>query len=287
MKQKLKLLILTFFLFVVSIFGESYVIASFNTLHLGWKGKNYTELAEVISLFDLVGLQEVMKKDGLKKLAKELENQTGEKWRWHISKYSAGRSQRYREYYAYIWKEESIKLTKANGYYPDIDDDFIREPYGATFKIDDFEFIYVLNHLIYGDRKSDRQAEALHLAEVYNYFKQFGSKILIAGDFNLPAYDDSFKPLFSHEDEIFYALEPSKNKTTIGKTKLANSYDNFFYSFKNFKEYSGRNGVYDFTENEEYDEKFKDEKFKILRKTVSDHLPVFMEIEVNVDGIKN
>lgn len=280
MKQKIKLLIISFFLIIITSFGDTYVVASFNSLHLGWKGKNYSELAEVVSLFDLVGLQEVMKKNGLKKLTKELELQTGEKWRWHISKYSVGRSQRYREYYAYIWKEEKIKLVKANGYYPDKNDDFIREPYGATFKMGELEFIYVLNHSIYGDKKSERQLEALQLAKVYDYFKEKNSKVLIAGDFNLPAYDDAFKQLFAHSDEIFYAIDPGKNKTTIGKYKLANSYDNIFYSFKNFKEYTGRNGVYDFTVNQEYEEKYKEEKYKILRKTVSDHLPVYIEIEI-------
>ena len=282
MKYRIKTFLSVFIILFITTFGDTYVVASFNTLHLGWKGKNYVELAEVVSLFDLVGLQEVMKKDGLKKLAKELESQTGEKWRWHLSKYSVGRSKRYREYYAYIWREDAVKLSGVVGYYPDEGDAFIREPYGAKFKLGEIEFIYVLNHLIYGERKSQRRLEAINMAKVYDYFKKYNEKVVIAGDFNLPAYDEAFKALFSHEDEIFYAIDPAKNKTTIGKYKLANSYDNIFYSYKYLKEYSGRNGVYDFTKSKEYDQEYGEEKYKTLRKIVSDHLPVFIELDTEL-----
>jgi hypothetical protein len=41
-------------------------IATFNTLHLGWgDNKNYARLAEIISNFDVVGLEEVMNEKGL------------------------------------------------------------------------------------------------------------------------------------------------------------------------------------------------------------------------------
>ncbi|TDT71818.1 hypothetical protein EV215_0506 [Hypnocyclicus thermotrophus] len=256
---------------------ENYVIASFNTLHLGWKGKNYKELSEIVSLFDLVGLEEVMSKDGLKKLDSELEKLTNEKWHWHISKYSVGRSKKYREYYAYIWREKKVKFKRSMGFFKEKNDEFIREPYGAIFQIKNLEFGFVLNHFIYGDKKRDRQLEAVYLDEVYDYFTKYTKKILVAGDFNLPAYDISFKDMI--RNKIFYAIDPS-NKTTIGKYGLASSYDNFFLSYEIFSEYSGRNGVYDFTKDKKYDKQYGKEKYKILRKTISDHLPVFIELNI-------
>ena len=94
MKKK----ILGFFIFLMLMGNvESYsstenigYIASFNTLHLGWKGKDYKKTAEVLMYFDLVGLQEVMKKEGLVRLAKALEDETGVKWNYHISKMAVG-----------------------------------------------------------------------------------------------------------------------------------------------------------------------------------------------------
>jgi endonuclease/exonuclease/phosphatase family metal-dependent hydrolase len=280
---KKKNLLIIFFIIIFNVTftntekKESYIIASFNTLHLGWKGKDYKELAEIISLFDLVGLQEVMSKDGLKKLDSELEKLTNEKWYWHISKYSVGRSKRYREYYAYIWREKKVKFKRSMGFFKEKNDEFIREPYGAIFQIKDLEFGFVLNHFIYGEKKKDRQLEALYLDEVYNYFNKFTKKILIAGDFNLPAYDESFKDMI--KNKIFYAIDPT-NKTTIGKYGLASSYDNFFIPYDTFDEYSGRNGVYDFTKDKKYDKKYGKEKYKVLRETVSDHLPVFIELDI-------
>lgn len=255
---------------------EVTVISSFNSLHLGWKGKNYHDLAAVISLFDLVGLEEVMKENGLYLLKNELEKITGEKWSYCISDHSVGSSKRYQEYYGYIWKSDKVKLTKKLGFYKEIKkDDLSREPYGANFKIGEFDFSFVLMHSIFGDKKAQRENEAKFLDEIYDYFQEKNGTeqdVLIGGDFNLPAYNKAFGELLKHKDKIFYGIDPS-HKTTIGKRGLSSSYDNIFYSYKYTKEFTGNSGVYDFT-NKNYSE---------VRKKVSDHLPVFMEFNVEVD----
>ncbi len=277
---------LIYILIISSIFAnDNALIASFNTLHLGWEGKNYYKQAEVLKNFDIIALQEVMKKDGLKRLKVELERITGEMWEYHISKEGLGRSSRYKEYYAFIYKKERVTFIKSLGTYKEVEDEFIREPYGAMFKINNFDFVLVNNHSIYGDRKADRQAEALELIKVYEYFQQLSEDekdIIILGDFNLPAYDDSFADLFSSPYEIFYAIDPV-NLTTVGKRSLSNSYDNIFYSFLYTKEYTGRNGVLDFTSFNKYVEKYGDDRFLILRKELSDHLPVFIEVDTRYD----
>ncbi len=273
--------IIVYILISFSSFAQEAYIASFNSLHLGWnKDKDYKSIAEFLSLFDLIGLQEVMKKDGVKKLATELERTTGEKWGYVISDYSVG-SKRYREYYAYIWKEDKVKLiNKKRGFYKPNrnskgEKQYIRAPYGADFKIGEFDFTYVLCHLIYGDNVSERRAEAYLLDEVYDYFQELDpdeQDILIGGDFNLPAYDDSFRHFFAHKDQIFYGIDPV-NKTTIGEKKLANSYDNIFYSYKYTKEFTGNSGVIDFTHGD----------YSEVRKSISDHLPVFIEVDTSKD----
>lgn len=275
--------IIIFLLLTFCVFSKTIVLAGFNALHLGWDGKNYYETAKFLSLFDIVALQEVMKKDGIINLIKELERVSHEKWAYHLSPYPVGNNEKYKEYYAFIYKKEKINFIKSIGFYPDENNLFIREPYGAMFKSNMFDFILVNNHLVFGDEKLDRQKEAMELYKVYDYFQNFDLKeqdVLILGDFNLPAYDSSFKKLFKHTDKIYYAIDP-KFKTTLGKNSLANSYDNIFYSFLHTKEYTGNNGTYDYTEN--FRENYGNKRFGILRKTISDHIPVFIELETGYD----
>ena len=266
--------ILLFFMLYANIFSSTAVIATFNTKHLGWGEKNYSKLAEIISLFDLTGLEEVMNKRGMEKLKQELELLTGEQWEYHISPIKTGNS-KYGEYFAYIWRKDIVYLTSSRGFYKDLSNNFFRQPYACDFKIGDFDFTFILAHLIFGNKKSQRQAEALSLSKVYNYFQNLNKSeqdVVIGGDFNLPAYDDSFKNIFSHEDQIFYAINPT-NKTTIGKRGLSSSYDNFFYSFKHTGEYTGRSGVLNFTNS----------NYLTSRKVISDHLPVFIEVDTSFD----
>lgn len=273
--------ILIYLIFIISAFGEKALIASFNTLHLGWKSSNYYRKAEVIAPFDFVVLQEVMKKDGLKHLDKELERITGEEWEWHVSRQGLGRGEKYKEHYAFIYRKDKVRFVKSLGTYEEENDEFIREPYGAQFAMGDFDFVVVNCHLVFGKSKKDRQLEAMELSKVYDYFKNKSGDddVLIAGDFNLPAYDDAFSSLFSHPDLIFYAIDPGVNKTTIGTKALANSYDNIFYSFVNTKEYTGQSGVYDYVDSKEFVEKYGEERYKEARKEISDHLPIYIEVE--------
>ena len=272
-----------FFTIIFNIFSETLILASFNTIHKKRDGKNYHDTAELFSLFDIIALQEVMKKEGLTNLVKELESVSHEKWSYHLSPYAAGNGEKYNEYYAFIFKDKKVKFVKSIGFYPEKNNEFIREPYGAMFKSNKFDFILVNNHLLFGDEKSDRQKEAKELSKVYSYFQNLDTKendVFLLGDFNLPAYDESFKDLFKHKDKIFYSIDPSY-KTTIRKYRLANSYDNIFYSFNYSKEYTGRNGVYNYTDD--YLKKYGSSRFSILRKEISDHLPVYIELENSKD----
>lgn len=249
-------------------------ISSFNVLRLGQNKKKYNDLANVISEFDIVGLIEVLNKSGVEKLVDSINNISQEKWDYHISSYSVG-TRRYKEYYAYIYKRKKVKFIKSRGYFKDKNNDFIREPYGADFKINNFDFTFVLLHSIYGKHKSLRVAEAEALPKVYDYFQNLDKKendILIGGDFNLSVRNQGFKSLLSHKDNIINCISPNL-KTTIGTKKLANQYDNIFISKKYTKEYNKISGTIDYTNNH----------YKYCRKYISDHLPVFIEVSTDLD----
>lgn len=277
--KKISKLITIFIITSIFTFGETANIASFNTLHLGWKTKYSQEkiegLANIISYFDLVGIQEVMKKDAIKKLTNELKTQTGVEWRYHISPYAVG-SKKYREYFAYIYKINKVKLLKKGKFYPETSKGnfFMREPYGAKFQIGEFKFTYVLVHSIFGKKKTERQLEAMQMVDVYDWFKEEYDKndeeniVIIGGDFNIPSYDHAFSGFLEHKDIIVDAIPPNQ-KTTIGKNGLVSSYDHIFYPYELMQGwYTGRNGVGDFTDN----------NHREIRKIISDHLPVFIEV---------
>lgn len=277
---------LIIFIFVTTLIycNDKALIASFNTLHLGWNGKDYYEQAEVISNFDIVALQEVMKEKGLEELVSNLENITNEPWEYHMSPESYGNNS-YREHYAFIYKKEKVNFIRSLGTYPETNNEFIREPYGAMFRINNFDFIMVSQHSIFGKRKSDRRSEASQLVNVYNYFQDMDPNeqdVFLVGDYNLPASDKGFSDLLNHYDEIYYAINPDF-PTTIGKTSLTSSYDNIFYSYIYTDEYTGAYGIFNFTESEKYINKYHDDRFRILRKTLSDHLPVYIEVNTAVD----
>ena len=275
--KKGKLLSIIFALFfslsTLSLADEAY-IASFNILRLGVAKKDMVQTAKILEGFDIVGLVEVINRDGVEELVDELNKQSDEKWDYHISPFGVG-SSKYKEYFAYVYKKDKVKFIKSEGFYKNGKSSLLREPYGATFQIGNFDFTFVLVHTIYGNNESQRKAENYKMVDVYNYFQDRDEKendILIAGDFNLYALDESFRPLYKHADKITYAIDPAI-KTTIGAKGRANSYDNFFFSQKYSQEFTGSSGALDFSGDNP----------KLMREIVSDHIPVFIVVETSKD----
>ena len=278
LKKKLAVFVASIFMiftmFSTMSSAEEAYIASFNILRLGAAEKDMVQTAKLLQGFDLVGLVEVINKEGIEDLVDELNRQSPNTWDYHISPFGVG-SSKYKEYFGYVYKKDKVKFVKSEGFYKDGKSSLLREPYGATFKIDNFDFTLVLVHTIYGNNESQRKAENFKMVEVYDYFQDKDRKendILIAGDFNLYALDESFRPMYKHKDKITYAIDPAI-KTTIGTKGRANSYDNFFFSQKYTTEFTGSSGALDFSEKDP----------QLMRKIISDHIPVFIVVETSRD----
>jgi len=268
-----KLLISLLFIFLLSSDGFSETIASYNCLRLGQSKKDYPTLAKTISQFDITGLIEVMNVEGLIRLVDTLNTNSKIKWNYIISDKKVGRTI-YKEYFAYVYKENKISLVRPVGFYEEFADEFEREPYGVYFKMNNFDFTFVLCHLIYGNSINEREEEARNLVYVYEYFRKMTSDdkdVIIAGDFNLGANNEGFIPLIQRSGSIHYMINPTF-KTTIGATGLVNSYDNIFISIQ-------------YTWEAEYGAVFVPDiaDYKIYRKTVSDHLPVYIKVKTTFD----
>lgn len=271
--RKLKVLIL-YILMTLTLLAQEGYITSFNTLRIGKAQKDFKLMSKVLEGFDVVGLIEVMNPIGVEKLIKELEKESGVRWEYHISPYPVG-STSYKEYFAYIWKSERAEFLGDRGFYPDDEKKFERTPYGADFKIGNFDFTFVLVHSIFGKRESERRAEAFTMDRVYDYFQNLDSEendIIIAGDFNLSADDEAFENLLNHSDEVVHVLNP-RIKTTIGKDKLASSYDNMFLSKVYTQEFEGKSGAIDFTKKQ----------YRMMKDKISDHLPIFIIVDTEFD----
>ena len=254
---------------------EKITIASFNAMRLGEKEKNYEVMAKVLSNFDLIGIEEVMHEKGLKKLKAHLIKLTGEKWEYIISENSVG-SEGYREYYGYIYRKEKFQEVRKLGFYKEKNEnEFMREPYGAYFKSGNFDFVYVISHSIFGDKETQRLIEASNYINVYEYFlkKSEESDIIIAGDFNVPADSPAFRNL-SEKVGVSYLLSPEENPTTLSDERLVSSYDNFFINKEKTKEFLENSGVYNFVKSNNY---------AIIKKYISDHLPIFSEYSIEYD----
>lgn len=263
-------LLVTLFFSITALSQDCY-IASFNTLRLGQNKKNLPEMARALKEFSIVGLIEVMNKKGVEELIDELEEITDEEWDYFISPYSTG-TEKYQEFYAFIWKTDEVKFLDNLGFYDDPQNIFVRSPFGASFKINNFDFYFILAHSIYGRKKSLREREAFYFNNVYNYFQNLSESendVIMGGDFNLSANNKSFEPLTKkNADSVIFAVDPTIS-TTIGTKGFANPYDNIFLSKKYTDEFTGVSGVYDFTEG----------KYEYSREWISDHLPVFITID--------
>lgn len=262
--------IFLFIIFSINIWAEPILLASFNAMKLGENEKDWISMAKIVSKFDIVSIQEVMNEKGLNKLREEVKKYTNEEWGYLISDVPVG-SREYKEYFGILYKKNKVNKIISLGTYQDGKSGyFIREPFGALIKSNNFDFVVVSVHSIYGKDKVEREIEASRYHKVYKYFldKSKEEDIILLGDFNLPANSKAFR-YFKDTFKVKEALNSNSNKTTMSDRGLANSYDNAFFNRNNLKEYTGRFGVYNYTKN----------NYEQVRKYISDHLVIFMEFE--------
>jgi hypothetical protein len=100
-------------------------IASWNIKRLSEGSSDYQKIAQVISHFHLVAIQEVMEEGALMSLVRELQRQTGEEW-GVMASHAIGRGS-YKEHYAFIWRKSQVSFVDSAVVYLDDRDVFARE----------------------------------------------------------------------------------------------------------------------------------------------------------------
>lgn len=204
---------------------QTLLLASWNIRELGgtkYGGREKESLfylAEILSRFDLIAVQEV--RDNLDALD-ELMDILGGWWSYLVSDVTLGQ-QGNQERMAFIYDSRKISFgglsgemvppTKKEGDIVRSDFAFARTPYLAGFRAGWFKFTICAQHLYYGESKPDdpqRLKEAEMIASLLRKRMEsrdrWANNVIIVGDFNI----------FSTEDKTFMALEKAKFRIPTG-----------------------------------------------------------------------
>jgi endonuclease/exonuclease/phosphatase family metal-dependent hydrolase len=233
-------------------------IASFNIRKFSDNSRTDEEvkqIAQVLSEFDLIAVQEVLGDPII--LNRTMKFLPGYDY---IVSEEVGNVQK--ERYAFIFNEKIELISKGKTYY-DKFDNFIREPYYASFKSGGFDFTMLTVHILYGKSASDRTGEMKQIASVYKYYQEkdpIENDLILTGDFNTQPTQDNFDYIWQIPD-VNVAIQTGKS--TLGKT--GNLYDNIIFD-SNTDEYTRLSGI-------EYFDAGKD--MDAAKQAISDHRPVY------------
>ena len=268
-------------------------------------------MAEIISRFDLVAIQEVANDlGGLQKLVKLL----GPNWDYIVTDSTEGTAGG-GERMAFVYDKCKVFFRKMAGelVLPDkklINEklQFARTPFNVAFQAGWFRFILAAVHIYYGTAsKNDprRVAEINAVAEFLNKrAKKEDENYILLGDFNIfNQGDETMKALFKHGFYIPDAIR--EHPTDLGRTKY---YDQIAFKLKIdtnmtvFSENNQRAGAFNFTEtiyppgesglykryfNEKYVKDKTDTQIEQYYLTnwrtfqMSDHLPLWIELKID------
>lgn len=266
-----KITLVVCLLMVAHPLAASEILASWNIRNLGWNnGKDFTALGVVGSHLDFIAVQEVMSDDGIRRFQESLEAETRTVWDRSCSHF-IGRGS-YREQYCFVWRKDSIQLEGSETVFIDSRDVFAREPYSAIFRTaSGFRFLATSIHAIYGNSVAERQREAEALRGYYEFLVESfpGVPVFLMGDFNLAPTNPAWAAL----GEIMHPLIQD-GATTISKIdgRFANLYDNIWVQAQSplpiisYGRLEFPHQVLGITHEE-------------ARDSVSDHIPVWVEID--------
>lgn len=276
------------------------LIATWNIANLGEqkrRDKDHRILAEIISWFDIIALQEV--KDNLSGL-RGIQNYLPGSYRTTFSDkggndermvylYDANKISQLEKVGEVAVPPKEIKYIKLPGIRRKFKW-FDRNPYLAAFSSGAFEFVLVNVHLFFGeDTKMDRERRALEAYAVSRWAdlrcknkNAYVEDIIVLGDFNIPKVEPG--------DKIYSALRKRGLQRPPHSTQIASSistdaeYDQImFFSGKTDEEFTGNIGVFDFDGaifKTIWEDKTTTQFNSYVRYYISDHRPLWAEFNI-------
>jgi endonuclease/exonuclease/phosphatase family metal-dependent hydrolase len=259
--------------------GETAKIAAFSIQVFGetksQKGDVITILTKIMREFDIVLIQEIRdaSEQTIPNFVEKINQMEGPNYSF-ISSERLGRTTS-KEAYAYVYNTETVHFIQGSAYvYNDIDDVFEREPYIASFKIGNFDFVLVGIHT----KPDDAYNEIGNLTLVVSSIqaaKPNEKDIIVMGDFNADG-------TYFDEDGTSNLFKASKYNWII-----INSMDTMVKTDYTYD----RIVILDATFNHEYDANtarvfYFDQAYGLNNQTfvseVSDHYPVFARYKTNL-----
>ena len=269
---------LLFFLFVsFSLSAQTVSICSWNIQNFG-QSKSDSEIlfiAKTIQSFDVIAIQEVVAgisgPPAVARLCDQM-NRMGGKWQYTISHGTSG--DRYsKERYAFIWNILKVKMNGEAWLDAKYNLEINREPFFARFQKDGKLFTVASFHAVPAAKQPEKEIKLFRFLPA----RYPTDKLIFCGDFNIPQSHSVFNPL-----KLMGYMPALVGKKTTLKQKclnndcLASEFDNFFYNRMTFRLIKA--GVVLFFT------KFRDIK---EARQISDHLPVFLELELGFSTSNN
>jgi len=295
---------------------ETLLLATWNIRNFGnnRRGESLHYLAEIISRFDLVAVQEVASDlGGLKKLVDLL----GHNWDYIVTDSTEGTAGG-GERMAFIYDRCKVFFRKVAGelvlpqkkliVHKDEKLQFARTPFSVAFQAGWFRFMLTTVHIFYGKNVKEDPRRVAEIAALAKFLKARAKKenedYILLGDFNVFKTGDA--TMKAMEKEGFYIPQAIReHPTDLGKTK---HYDQIAFKLKIdtnmtvFSEGKQHAGAFNFAQSvytpqdlDEYRGYF-DEKY-VTGKTeaeimkyylsswrtfeMSDHLPLWIELKVD------
>jgi endonuclease/exonuclease/phosphatase family metal-dependent hydrolase len=225
-------------------------------------------IAFTIKDFDLICLTEVVAGKGGLEAVEDLHSlllNDSPNWSFVVSEPTSSLKSG-EERYAYLWKKDKLKLIGVPELTKFFSKEIEREPYIATFSYQDKTFTVIPIHAIPKSKQPETELKYLkYFDELYK-----NKNLLFAGDYNCPQYHTVFLPL----KKLGYKPILTDQKTTlrqkcIDDDCLASEFDNMFYNPSKII----------LLKSEAIHFYKKINNLKVAR-TISDHLPIYMDFLV-------
>jgi Endonuclease/Exonuclease/phosphatase family len=273
---------------------ETLNIATWNVREFGKKRRSDAAIhyiAEILGQFDLIGLVEL--RDNLTDLERVLPI-LGPYWDAIYSDAIPDTGGN-RERICYLFDRRAVTFnglaaeaspprTKRGTEYVS-DESWWRAPYVASFKAGNYDFLAFTTHVRWGDDAASRQAEIQGLA---NWIGAKAAEknaedkdILVMGDFNIPSRTS---PMFAAITSTGLQLPNALLKDDFGTNLARNKrYDQILQLARYPDSFTNAGGVLDYYAGD-HTPLFPDIDKTAFTYQLSDHLPLWIQINTDIDG---
>ena len=257
-------------------------LAAWNIRILSDRSRDDAELHQISQTlidYDFIAISELRDENVLKRIQRIL-SASGAEYGYLISDPVGRVGSPHKERYAFLYYKGLVSVVKEGEFYPDAadgTDDFVRDPYWATFRAGKFDFSVIVIHVVWGDTVGGRQAEVMELGEVYQYVQEANGAeddVLLVGDFNRNPIDaEAYSNIMAIPSMTRLFEFPQKSH--IRDSSL---YDNIFFQADYVTEYLGRSGI------DKFDETDFGNNDQAANLAVSDHRPVWAVFRIDGMG---